>query len=226
MALTQCMETRLPEKFITHSFIIIRSAIKHGIGTQGQQLGYPFALGIHATGSYTGGTIIKCRRMQREEAMATKDIQTWLNEYGESHQDKTNKAIHWVCVPLIFWTIMAFVWAIPTPAIFAETHAYLNWASIVSVFVILYYVRLSPSLAIGMSAFTVLCFYTVALVDAAFPGQLVPIAGAAFVVLWIFQFIGHKIEGKKPSFFKDIQFLMFGPAWLMSFVYQKMGFKY
>ena len=47
-----------------------------------------------------------------------------------------------------------------------------------------------------------------------------------FVVAWIFQFIGHKIEGKKPSFFKDLQFLMIGPAWLLGFVYRKIGLKY
>jgi uncharacterized membrane protein YGL010W len=44
-----------------------------------------------------------------------------------------------------------------------------------------------------------------------------------FVVAWIGQFIGHKIEGKKPSFFKDVQFLLIGPAWLLSKVYRKAG---
>lgn len=157
--------------------------------------------------------------------MATKNIQDWLDEYGESHQNKTNKAIHWCCVPLIYWCVMAFIWVIPTPAAFAA-FPYLNWASIISVLVVVYYIRLSPSLAIGMALFTAVCFYTVALVDATFPGQLLAISGLAFIILWIGQFVGHKIEGKKPSFFKDIQFLMFGPAWLMSFIYQKMGVKY
>jgi uncharacterized membrane protein YGL010W len=49
---------------------------------------------------------------------------------------------------------------------------------------------------------------------------------ALFIVAWIFQFIGHKIEGKKPSFFKDLQFLLIGPAWLLSFIYQKVGIRY
>ena len=47
-----------------------------------------------------------------------------------------------------------------------------------------------------------------------------------FVIAWIGQFIGHKIEGKKPSFFEDIQFLLIGPAWLLSFIYNKLGIKY
>jgi uncharacterized membrane protein YGL010W len=40
------------------------------------------------------------------------------------------------------------------------------------------------------------------------------------------QFIGHKIEGKKPSFFKDILFLLIGPLWLLSFIYKKVGISY
>ena len=44
-----------------------------------------------------------------------------------------------------------------------------------------------------------------------------------FILGWIGQFIGHKIEGQKPSFFEDIQFLLIGPAWLLSFIYKKLG---
>ena len=49
---------------------------------------------------------------------------------------------------------------------------------------------------------------------------------AVFVLAWIGQFIGHKIEGKKPSFMKDLQFLLVGPMWLMHFVYKKAGIGY
>ena len=47
-----------------------------------------------------------------------------------------------------------------------------------------------------------------------------------FIIAWVGQFIGHKIEGQKPSFFEDIQFLLIGPAWIISFIYKKMGIKY
>jgi len=30
-----------------------------------------------------------------------KTIEEWFEEYGESHQNKTNKIIHWICVPTI-----------------------------------------------------------------------------------------------------------------------------
>ena len=46
-----------------------------------------------------------------------------------------------------------------------------------------------------------------------------------FIIAWIGQFIGHKIEGKKPAFFKDLQFLLIGPLWLLSFIYKKLNIK-
>ena len=155
-----------------------------------------------------------------------KSIQMWLDEYGESHQNKINKRIHWVCVPLIFWTVMAFVYAIPSPAMFTEISPLLNWASISSVLIAIFYSRLSLSLTVGMIGFTALCYFTVAAFDAAFTGYLVIFAAVLFVILWTLQFYGHEVEGKKPSFLKDVQYLMIGPAWLMSFIYQKMGIKY
>jgi uncharacterized membrane protein YGL010W len=47
-----------------------------------------------------------------------------------------------------------------------------------------------------------------------------------FVLAWIGQFVGHKIEGKKPSFFQDVVFLLIGPAWLLHFIYKKAGQRY
>jgi uncharacterized membrane protein YGL010W len=44
-----------------------------------------------------------------------------------------------------------------------------------------------------------------------------PSLGAAaiglFVVGWIFQFVGHAYEGKRPEFFKDLRFLLVGLGW-------------
>lgn len=155
-----------------------------------------------------------------------KNIQQWLDEYGTSHQNKTNKMIHWFCVPQIFWTVLAALYVIPTPGFMFEISPLLNWASLFSVIAILFYVRLSKPLAVGMTLFTAICYTSIVIFEAAFPGYLIWFAGIWFVVLWGMQFYGHEIEGKKPSFFKDVQFLMIGPAWLMSFIYQKIGIKY
>jgi uncharacterized membrane protein YGL010W len=42
-----------------------------------------------------------------------------------------------------------------------------------------------------------------------------------FSVAWIGQFYGHKVEGKKPSFFQDLQFLLIGPAWVVENLFAK-----
>lgn len=157
--------------------------------------------------------------------MAEKNIQVWLAEYSESHRNKINKAIHWVCVPLIFLTIVAFLWALPTPEFFNRV-PYLNFASLSALFIVVFYIRLSVALTIAMGLFTLLCLWLVASYEAMFPGKLVITAAIAFVILWIGQFIGHHVEGKKPSFFQDIQFLMIGPAWVMAFIMRKIGVKY
>ena len=49
---------------------------------------------------------------------------------------------------------------------------------------------------------------------------------AIFVVAWVGQFIGHAVEGKRPSFFKDLLFLLVGPLWLLAFVYRALGVPY
>jgi uncharacterized membrane protein YGL010W len=155
-----------------------------------------------------------------------KGIQQWLDEYGESHQNKLNKRIHWFCVPQIFWTVMAAIFVIPTPSVFAEISPHLNWATIMIAAVLVYYATLSASLTIGMAVFSSICYGIIVMFEAAFPGNLLMFAGIYFVVLWALQFYGHEVEGKKPSFLKDIQYLMIGPAWLMSFIYTKIGLKY
>jgi len=145
---------------------------------------------------------------------------SWLNEYGESHQNPTNKAIHWVCVPLIVWTVTALIWSIPSPA------SWLNWAVVMALIAMAWYVALSPKLSVGIGLFLALCLLLNSWIESTFTSPLWLIAVVVFVAAWIGQFIGHQIEGKKPSFFKDLQFLLVGPAWLMGFVYRKAGWSY
>jgi len=49
---------------------------------------------------------------------------------------------------------------------------------------------------------------------------------SVFIITWILQFVGHQIEGKKPSFLKDLHFLLIGPIWLLSFILKKAGIAY
>lgn len=155
-------------------------------------------------------------------------IDALFNEYGESHQNSTNKAIHWICVPAIFFSIVGLIASIPAgpvQAIFGDGNPYANWATVVLIFVIAYYITLSIPLTIGMALFGLACMVLTQMVARA-GLQLWLISLIIFVVAWIGQFYGHKVEGKKPSFFKDLQFLMIGPAWLMHFIYKQLGIPY
>ena len=154
-------------------------------------------------------------------------IDQLLAEYGESHQNATNKAIHWICVPLIFFSVVGLVAAIPNgivQSILGE-NPYANWATVMLVIALAYYATISIPLAVGMMFFGLLCLYMTRLVLA--QGWSLWITSVIiFVVAWIGQFYGHKVEGKKPSFLKDLQFLLIGPAWLMHFIFKKVGIPY
>jgi uncharacterized membrane protein YGL010W len=159
-----------------------------------------------------------------------KGIQSWLDEYGVSHQNPTNKAIHWICVPLIMFSIIGLFMIIPFPTIL---NGWINVASIFLILALLFYLRLSIPMFLGFFIIgggmllgnkalleaNLLSFSNVA------QGHLVLML-IVFLGAWIGQFIGHKIEGVKPSFFKDLQFLLIGPAWLLHFIFKKLGISY
>lgn len=153
-----------------------------------------------------------------------RSIDEWLALYARDHQNPTNKRIHWVCVPLIFFSVLGLLWCIP---IRSAAYPWINAASVLYFFALLFYLRLSFPLFIGflLSGAAMLflngLFYTLLGAEA-----YLAILAATFVVAWIFQFIGHKLEGQKPAFFEDLQFLLIGPAWILHFLYKKMGIKY
>ncbi len=153
-------------------------------------------------------------------------VQTLLDEYGESHQNRANKLIHWICVPVIVWSVVALLWSIPFPIEIGSGIVPVNWAVIALLFAQIYYFRLSRRLGLGLLLYNLLMLWLTAAVEQASPWPLWQVAVAVFVLAWIGQFIGHVYEGKRPSFFKDVQFLLIGPAWLMSFIYNKAGYKF
>jgi uncharacterized membrane protein YGL010W len=155
-------------------------------------------------------------------------IDLLLAEYGESHQNGINKTIHWICVPLIFFSVIGLIASIPAyplQVLLGDFNPYANWATVVFILTIAYYLSLSVPLAIGMAFFGIFCLMLVRIISMMdIPLWLMSLI--IFVVAWIGQFYGHKIEGKKPSFLKDIQFLLIGPAWLMHFIYKSLGIPY
>ncbi len=158
--------------------------------------------------------------------MPKKSADQWFAEYGESHQDHANELIHWICVPLIFFSVLGFIWEIPTPIAWESNLPWFNWSILPIVGVTLFYLRLSIPLAIGMLAFMALCQTIHLRIEAKTSWAVWKVCLVIFTLAWIGQFIGHKIEGKKPSFLADVVFLLIGPAWLLSKIYRKVGLKY
>ena len=141
-----------------------------------------------------------------------KTMQIWLDEYSESHQNKKNKWIHYICVPAIFFSITGFLWCIPMPH-FIKADVNIA-ATLMPLVLFLFYFRLSKIFTFIVLAMTALSLILCQLIDlTAF--SLFYISVFVFIIAWIGQFIGHYIEGKKPSFFKDMQFLLIGPVWVI-----------
>ena len=141
-----------------------------------------------------------------------RDIDTLLAKYGESHLNHTNELIHFVCVPVIVFSLLGIIWAV---------HPLLALA--VSAAALWYYFQLSRPFAVGMLVMTALML---GLLRALPPATVLPLSIAIFVLAWIGQFIGHKIEGKKPSFLDDLRFLLIGPLFVLSFLYRRLNVQY
>ncbi|OTG83633.1 DUF962 domain-containing protein [Acinetobacter sp. ANC 4648] len=128
-----------------------------------------------------------------------KSITEWFDEYSESHQNKTNKTIHWICVPAILFSLIGII-----------AHFSAMLTALLLVLTLVFYARLDIVLAVAMAALLLVMAWLI---------YILPVGGGfyigIFVVAWIGQFYGHKIEGKKPSFLKDLQFLLIGPVWCM-----------
>ncbi len=159
-------------------------------------------------------------------------IDVYFDKYAESHQDPSNKLIHWICVPLIVFSLFGLIWAIPFPHLefLGKYNGYVNWASFLIAFAVYYYYKLSPVLSYVM--LLMIMFFSAGIVSLekahrlnGWP-EMWHVCLVIFVVSWIGQFIGHKIEGKKPSFLDDVKFLLIGPIWLIHFVFKKVGIRY
>jgi uncharacterized membrane protein YGL010W len=158
-------------------------------------------------------------------------VDVYLARYSENHQNPTNKLIHWICVPLIVFSIFGLLWAIPFPNLkfLGSYNGYFNWASFLIAFSIYYYYKLSPVLSYFMLLVLMLfSFGVIELADWQKTGgpALWPICAILLVLSWAGQFIGHNIEGKKPSFLDEQKFLLIGPIWLLHFILKKFSIKY
>ena len=141
----------------------------------------------------------------------SRKVDQLLAHYGESHQHPRNELIHFIAIPLIMLSLLGMMFAL---------HPYLAYAFIAAS--MLYYLRLSLLFTFSMGICSLLAL---ALVWAMGP-RLLPVSIAIFAGAWVMQFIGHKIEGKKPSFFEDLQYLWVGPLFVLAKLFDKVGIRW
>jgi uncharacterized membrane protein YGL010W len=153
-----------------------------------------------------------------------RSIHDWFASYSADHQNPTNQRIHWICVPAILWTVIAFLWLLPVPASIGRPGL---WCALIMVAALTFYWRLSRPLGAAMVAlFIVLALITEALYRVLGPMHLLWLAIGVFAAAWVGQFVGHRLEGSRPSFFTDLAYLLIGPAWLMGKLLRRAGVAY
>jgi uncharacterized membrane protein YGL010W len=146
------------------------------------------------------------------ETVKQRQIDVLINKYTESHLNPVNEAIHCICVPAIVLSFLGMIWAVHPLAAVAVT--------VVS---LLYYLSLSPMFAFAM---LIMASSMLWLLESMPQAAVLPGSVIVFVVAWIGQFIGHKIEGKKPSFLDDLRFLLIGPLFVLGVLFRKMHIRY
>lgn len=154
-----------------------------------------------------------------------KSATQWFNEYAVSHQNPVNKAIHWFAVPSIYASVIGLFWQIPMPFSGLAEQG-INWALLLLIPALLFYFMLAFSIGLGMTIFSAVVVSVFRALEHQMVLEIWQLSLILFSVMWVFQFIGHKIEGKKPSFFQDLAFLLIGPAWLLGFVLKRLHIRY
>jgi uncharacterized membrane protein YGL010W len=144
-------------------------------------------------------------------APSARKVDQLLAHYEESHRDPRNERIHFVAIPLIMVSLVGLLYAL---------HPYVAYAFLAASMV--YYARLSVVFLLTMAVVTAAMLAIVW----GMGRYVLPISAAIFVAAWIAQFIGHKIEGKKPSFFEDLQYLYVGPIFVLSKLFLKLGIRW
>jgi uncharacterized membrane protein YGL010W len=158
------------------------------------------------------------------ETRLDRPIDRWFASYSGDHVNATNQKIHVIAVPTILWTVTALLWCIPVPGTWFSAGF---WAAIAAFFAWMFYYRASRPLGFGMLAVLIaLLWFNRWLYATLGSTRMLQVAIAVFVLAWIAQFIGHKIEGKKPSFLTDLVYLLIGPAWVLGKLYRKLGWKF
>ncbi len=152
-------------------------------------------------------------------------LEQWLDDYNASHQNPRNKIIHFWCVPAIAVCTVALFWLVPLPGL-TVGKTQVNLGQILLIGSMMFYGYLSFKLALGMLVPVLAIAAGIMWYQANIDFALWIPAASIWVLAWILQFVGHKAEAQKPSFFEDILFLLIGPLWILGFCYSRLGIQY
>ena len=147
-------------------------------------------------------------------------LNQWLDEYAASHQNPRNKRIHMICVPAIAVTTVALLWLVRLPG------TEVNLGQLMLIGAMFFYGMLSTRLALGMLPFVIATAALIMLYQRFVPLAMWIPAAAIWIIAWYWQFVGHKAEAQKPSFFTDVLFLLIGPLWILSAGFERLGIRY
>lgn len=153
-----------------------------------------------------------------------RSIDDWFDSYGKDHRHPINRLIHWICVPAILWAVIAGMWLLPVSPRIGRPGF---WCGLAMVAAFAFYWRLSRPLGAAMLAvFVLFGLATEGLYRLLGPQTLLWLAIGVFVVAWVGQFVGHRIEGRRPTFLTDLCYLLIGPAWLAAKIMRRLGISY
>jgi len=153
------------------------------------------------------------------------DTDGWLTQYEESHRDLNYPFIYWAAVPMVVLGTVGLLWTVPTPAEFHEISPLLNWGSTFLMAATVYYFIISVALAIGMLPFVVgVAAFQMWLLESDF--SLPRVAAGLLVAGTIGLWLGRQNTGRFDLVLRDLQYMMIGPAWLLSVIYRRAGIPY
>lgn len=147
----------------------------------------------------------------------------WLRKYGGSEQPAT--PLRWICVPAVVVGLVGLLWSLPVPEAFRASSPALNWGTVFLSAALVYYFMVSIPLAFGSLPFIAAVVLAVIWLDTlATPLWLS--SAALFVTAWTAQWVAARSGDATRSAFRDLQFSMLGPLWLLAHVYRRLGIRY
>ena len=136
-----------------------------------------------------------------------KNLDQLLENYSRCHKHPVNELIHLIAVPLIMFSILGLLFSVNT-----------FLALVISFLCLFFYLQLSLFVFLLMLVWTILNFIIIYFLKL----HILKISFALFCFGWVFQFVGHFIEGKKPSFFEDIKYFLVGPLFVLDCIFLKL----